>query len=58
MEVFYGSYLHIVSVATCQGKTTFSPGQGIVRKFLKKKCQEIWPMYPCRGSVKEFCHGN
>ena len=35
----------------CQGKTEFSPGQGIL-----KKCQGIWPFDSYQGIVREFCH--
>ena len=48
-------------VATCQGKVRekqkFSPGQGIVREFLKN-VREFWPFDQCQGNVREFCHDN
>ena len=40
-----------------QGKTKFSPGQGIVREFWKN-VREIWLFDQCQGIVREFSHDN
>ena len=50
-EVFLTFIRVAVCQRKCQGKTKFSPGQGIL-----KKCQGIWPFDPCQGIVREFCH--
>ena len=40
-----------------QGKTKFSPGQGIVREF-GKNVREFWIFDQCQGNVREFCDDN
>ena len=53
MSIFQGCHVSGKS----QGKTKFSPGQGIVREFWKN-VREFCPFDQCQGIVREFCHDN